>query len=71
MRLYKYEGFYIETIEDAPGRFKAVIRRVGGGTVRIAVPPSREFPSITTPLYPSADDAIAEAKAAIIAGGIV
>lgn len=66
-----YRGFDIETSEDEPGKFKAVIRRAGGGTVRTAVPEGPEVPAITTHLFFSAEAALAEAKASIDAGGII
>ena len=66
-----YKGFDIETIEDEPGKFKAVIRKASGGTVRTAVPPGLNVPAITTQLYLKADDAIEQAKGAIDAGGII
>jgi hypothetical protein len=58
-------------MKDEPGKFKTVIRRAGGGTVRTAVPPGPDVPAITTQSYLSAEDALAEAKATIIAGGII
>jgi hypothetical protein len=36
--MQNYKGFTVETIEDAPGKFKAVIRKAGGGTLRTGVP---------------------------------
>ncbi|MGJ5079731.1 hypothetical protein [Bradyrhizobium sp. HKCCYLS3013] len=66
-----YKGFDIETIEDEPGHFKAAIRKAGGGSVRTAVPPGPEVPVITTQLYSNAEDAIAQAKRSIDAGGII
>jgi hypothetical protein len=65
------KGFDIETIEDEPGKFKAVIRKPSGGTVRTAVPLGPEVPAITTHLYAKADDAIEQAKRSIDAGGII
>lgn len=66
-----YKGFHIETIEDEPGKFKAVIRKANGGTLRTVVPPGPDAPAITTQLYLRAEDAMVEAKRAIDAGGIV
>jgi hypothetical protein len=69
--MQNYKGFTVETIEDAPGKFKAVIRKAGGGTLRTGVPPGPDVPAITTQLYLTAEDAMAEAKRAIDAGGII
>lgn len=66
-----YKGFDIETIEDEPGKFKAVIRRANGATVRTAVPAGPDVPAITTQLYAKAEDAMAQAKQVIDAGGIL
>jgi len=66
-----YKGFTIETIEDEPEKFKAVIRKSSGSTLRTAVPPGPDVPAITTPLYWSADAAIDQAKKVIDAGGVV
>jgi hypothetical protein len=69
--MQRYKGFTIETIEDEPGKFKAVIRNANGGTLRTAVPPGPDVPAITTQLYFRAEDAIAAAKGVIDAGGVV
>jgi hypothetical protein len=66
-----YKGFDIEVIEDEPGKFKSAIRRPDGRRVRSAVPLGPEVPVITTQLYFSRDDAIAQAKRSIDAGGIL
>ena len=70
MHIVLYKGFDIEVIEDEPGKFKAVIRRPGG-QVRTAVPAGPEVPAIVTHACFSGDDAIAQAKRSIDAGGIL
>lgn len=66
-----YKDFDIEVIEDEPGKFKAVIRRPDGRLVRSAVPLGPSVPVITTHVYFSRDNAIAQAKQSIDAGGIL
>jgi hypothetical protein len=58
-------------MKNEHGKFKAVIGPAGGGTARTAVPPGPDVPAIATQLYLTAEDALAEAKASIIAGGII
>lgn len=69
--MQRYKDFTIETIVDDPGKFKAVIRKANGGTLRTAVPPGPDVPAITTPLYWSADAAIEQAKKVIDDGGVI
>ena len=66
-----YKDFDIEVIEDEPGKFKAAIRRPDSRLVRSAVPLGPEVPVITTHLYFSREDALAQAKRSIDAGGIL
>jgi hypothetical protein len=66
-----YKDFDIEVVEDEPGKFKAAIRRPDGLPVRSAVPLGPEVPVITTHLYFSREDALAQAKRSIDAGGIL
>jgi hypothetical protein len=67
-----HKSFHIETIEDDPGKFKAVIRKADGNTLRTAAPPGGpDAQAITTQLYPSAENALAAAMEVIDAGGVV
>ena len=69
--MQRYKGFTIETIEDDPEKFKAVIRKADCSTLRTVRPPGPDAPAVTTLLYSRPEDAIVEAKRVIDAGGII